>query len=204
MRLGIPASWREFFAKITASNRKFDANGQLPSYANISQDAQVLLSYAATAGITPTDSDVGILTVGLHSTQTKDFLLAYGRVAVRLLPVTAFTLRKFFSTYRQTLRFYVIWGILLAINVVFFSLLTFISSSLSDSIKTEIDLANSKPIILQTHLASRDGTLPDKPSQFDASTSYSLQDLLADLQQFAISLRFIDSRAQELRHLVLF
>jgi hypothetical protein len=132
----------------------------------------------------------------------KNVLLAYSRLAKQLLPVTAFTLRKFFPSYRQNVLFYVVGGILLAAVTVFFSLFTFISSAISDSIKTEIDVANSKVITLLTHLASQDGTLPEKPNQFTTSTNYSLQDLLADLQQFAISLRFIDSRAQQLHRLV--
>jgi len=90
----------------------------------------------------------------------------------------------------------------LAVIVVVFSLFTFISSAISDSIKTDIDLANSKTIILLTHLSDPDGTLPDKPKPFVGSTTYSLQDLLIDLQQFATSLRSIDSRARQLHRLV--
>jgi hypothetical protein len=207
MLFGIPTRLHQLFRSIISSEQRFDPNAQLPSFENIIRDAQVLLSYAATAGVTLSDSDVATLTaVGpADNLKTKEFILAYSKIALPLLPVTAFTLRQFFSNYRQTLRFYVIWGTLLAIVVVFFSVLTFISSSLSASINTEIDLANSKAITLQAHLGiSPDATLPTKPSQFVQSTSYSLQDLLVDLQQFAISLRFIDSRAQELRHLVFF
>jgi hypothetical protein len=55
---------------------------------------------------------------------------------------------------------------------------------------------------LLTHLSDPDGTLPDKPKPFVGSTNYSLQDLLIDLQQFATSLRSIDSRARQLHRLV--
>ena len=191
--------WDSLFQK--SPSLAFDPNAQLPSFGNITRDADVLLSYAATAGIAPLNSDVAILTAEPKPNK-KDVLLAYSRVAIQLLPVTAFTLRKFFTNYNQNVRFYVIGGIILAVIVVFFSLFTFISSALSDSIKSEIDLANSKAVMLLTHLASPDGTLPEKPNPFAASTTYSLQDLLTDLQQFAISLRFIDGRAQQLQRLV--
>jgi hypothetical protein len=198
--------WREFLAKITSAKKRFDPNTQLPSFQNITQDADVLLSYAATAGITLSDSDVAILSAA-RSTEEKDLIPAYSRVAALLLPVTAFTLRKFFANYRQLLRFYVIWGALLAIVVVIFSLLTFISTSLSESIKAEIDLANSKAVTLQTHLnIPQDPTTPPPliPTPFVPTTVYSFRDFFTDLQQFAISVRFIDSRAVELSHLVFF
>jgi hypothetical protein len=198
---------RQLFTRIASwkPKRRFDPNAQLPSFENIERDAEVLLSYAATVGITLSEPDVKILT-DTKNHNKLDVISAYSRVASRLLPVTAFTLRKFFLNYRQTLRFYVVCGGLLAVVVVFFSLLTFISSSLSDSIKTEIDLANSKAVILQTHLEIPVDITPPpiirKP--FAPTAVYSLQDFLTDLQQFAISVRFIDSRALELRHLVAF
>ena len=182
------------------TSRKFDPNAQLPSYENIKRDVAVLLSYAATAGVSLQASDVEILTSTPED--TKNIILSYSRLATTLLPVTAFTLRKFFATYRQNVHFYVTGGILLAVIVVVFSLFTFISSAISDSIKNDIDLANSKTIILLTHLSDPDGTLPDKPKPFVGSTNYSLQDLLIDLQQFATSLRSIDSRARQLHRLV--
>jgi hypothetical protein len=205
MRLAIPVWLRQFFIRITSWKRKFDPNAQLPSFENISRDAEVLLSYAATAGVTLPESDLSILT-NPKTHNEIEVVSAYSRVADRLLPVTAFSLRKFFSTYRQTLRFYIIWGGLLALTVVFFSLLTFISSSLSDSMKTEIDLANSKAVTLQTHLEIPQDITPPPiiPKPFVPTAIYSLQDFLTDLQQFGISVRFIDSRALELRHLVFF
>jgi hypothetical protein len=212
------SAFRHFFTSRASPTTRFDPNAQLPSLENITHDSEVLLSYAATAGVPLSASDVGTL-IAAHSTDKKELTLAYSRVAAALLPVTAFTLRKFFLGYRQTLRFYVILGLLLSITVVFFSLLTLISSSLSDSLKTEIDLANSKALSLQTHLGIfQDHTTaaaanqltsltPDQgaqqklANQLIPSSDYSTSDLLIDLQQFAISLRFIDSRADELRHL---
>jgi hypothetical protein len=190
---------RRLFEKGTS--RAFDPNAALPSFENMTRDVDVLLSYAATAGISLRDADVTNLTSSENNKTA--FIQSYSRVALALIPVTAFALRKFFASYRQNVRFYVIGGILLAIIVIFFSLFTFISTAISDSLRTEIDLANSKIINLLTHLADKDGTLPhSNPTPFAASTNYSLQDLTMDLQQFATSLRSIDSRAKQLHRLV--
>jgi hypothetical protein len=190
---------RPLFEKGTS--RAFDPNAALPSFENMTRDVDVLLSYAATAGISLRDADVTNLTSSENNKTA--FIQSYSRVALALIPVTAFALRKFFASYRQNVRFYVIGGILLAIIVIFFSLFTFISTAISDSLRTEIDLANSKIINLLTHLADKDGTLPhSNPTPFAASTNYSLQDLTMDLQQFATSLRSIDSRAKQLHRLV--
>jgi hypothetical protein len=190
---------RPLFEKGTS--RAFDPNAALPSFENMTRDVDVLLSYAATAGISLRDADVTNLTSSENNKTA--FIQSYSRVALALIPVTAFALRKFFASYRQNVRFYVIGGILLAIIVIFFSLFTFISTAISESLRTEIDLANSKIINLLTHLADKDGTLPhSNPTPFAASTNYSLQDLTMDLQQFATSLRSIDSRAKQLHRLV--
>jgi hypothetical protein len=190
---------RPLFKKGTS--RTFDPNAALPSFENMTRDVDVLLSYAATAGISLRDADVTNLTSGENNKTA--FIQSYSRVALALIPVTAFALRKFFASYRQNVRFYVIGGILLAIIVIFFSLFTFISTAISESLRTEIDLANSKIVNLLTHLADKDGTLPhSNPTPFAASTNYSLQDLTMDLQQFATSLRSIDSRAKQLHRLV--
>jgi hypothetical protein len=199
------ASLRSLFT--TCTSQKFDPNSQLPSSENLKRDVDVILSYAASSGISLLDSDIDILTSS-PAKVTKEFLLSYSRIVIAIQPVTAFTLRKFFSSYRQNVRFYVMGGLTLAVIVIFVSLFTFISSAISESIKGEIDLANSKTIILLAHLANQDGTLSDNPKDtskpFVASTNYSLQDLLADLQQFATSLRAIDGRAQQLRRLAYF
>ena len=125
--------------------------------------------------------------------------MAYSRVAKLLFPVTAFTLRKFFSGFRGTVAFYVWAGVFFTILVVFASLLIFVSTAMSDSVKTDIDLANSKAITLRAHFES-----PRQGSNLPSSTTYSEQDLLIDLQLFSISVRSVDGRALQLSHLVFF
>jgi lipopolysaccharide export LptBFGC system permease protein LptF len=117
---------RPLFKKGTS--RTFDPNAALPSFENMTRDVDVLLSYAATAGISLRDADVTNLTSGENNKTA--FIQSYSRVALALIPVTAFALRKFFASYRQNVRFYVIGGILLAIIVIFFLyLLSFLLQS---------------------------------------------------------------------------
>jgi len=56
------------------TSRKFDPNAQLPSYENIKRDVAVLLSYAATAGVSLQATDVEILTS--NPADTKNIILS--------------------------------------------------------------------------------------------------------------------------------
>jgi hypothetical protein len=60
MDLAIPLNWRQIFARTTPSDA-VDPKAEIPSFEHIIQDAQLLLSYAATTGTTLNDVDVKIL-----------------------------------------------------------------------------------------------------------------------------------------------
>ncbi len=217
MDLAIPVGWRQFFPA-TAPSKDADPNAEIPSFENTIQNAQLLLSYAATAGTTLNDADVKILNDEIQkaaadksgSHNYADALLAYSRIAKQLLPVTAYTLRECFVGSQQTVRSYARWGTVFVILIVSASLVTFVSSTISDSMKSEIDLANSKAITLQAHLGPPPG-LGQEPSPEQAvdapknsgQSTYSYQDKLIDLQQLAISSRSVYGRAQNLRWLII-
>jgi hypothetical protein len=201
--------WHRFFSRTTPSNA-VDPEAEIPSFETIIRDAELLLSYAATAGITLNDTDVNILTDTIQkykavrktsiedSPHYADFLLSYSRIAKALLPITALTIRQCSLGARSTIHFYTRWGLVFVVLVVSASLITFVSSAISDSIKTEIDLANSKAITLRAHLG--DSTQISTAS----SPTYSEQDKLIDLQQLASSSRSIYGRAIQLHHLIFF
>jgi len=169
-----------------------------------------MLSYAAMAGIALDDGDVKILANAAAEYRTAkdrsdysglnnsyaDILLAYGRVAQRLLPLTTFTLVRFFSGFRRAIQVYFGWGVTLTVVVVVLSLLTFVSSTISESMKTEIDLANSKVTTLLSQPLEMSSQADDP-----RYVAYSRKDMLVDLQQLAISVRSIDGRARQLRFL---
>jgi hypothetical protein len=207
---GIPAWWHRFFSRTTPPNT-VDPDTEIPSFKIIIRDAELLLSYAATAGITLNDTDVETLTSAIQESgaatnasignpvdlKYADVILSYSRVAKQILPVTAFTLRQCALVAQQTIQFYTKWGLVFVILVVSASLITFVSSIISDSIKTEIDLANSKAITLRAHLGTAQG-------ENAVSPTYSEQDKLMDLQQLAISSRSIYGRAVQLHHLIFY
>jgi tetratricopeptide (TPR) repeat protein len=206
----IRAWWRRTFMR--------PPQGVLLSFDDIFPQAELLLSYAATAGIQLDRAEIQILTakieeykaekkgsvyIGIHS--DSDALVAYTRVVKQLLPVTASTLHEYSVGVQQRTRSSR-WGTLFVMLIVSASLIVFVSSTISDSMKGEIDLANSKAIILLTHLGSPPGTGPVPGLGSNAPnpglSTYSELDKLIDLQQFAISLRSIYGRAEQLRLLM--
>jgi len=212
MDLAIPHSWRQIFAK-TMPSQVVDPETEIPSFEHMIEDAQLLLSYAATVGATLNDADVKILNDEIQKTAVDktgnhdytDALLAYSRVAKQLLPVTAYTLRECFVSSKRIIRSYARWGAVFVILIVSASLVTFVSSTISDSMKGEIDLANSKIITLRAHFApTGQESSPDQPvnTTNSAQSNYSEQDRLIDLQQLAISTRSIYGRSQQLRWLI--
>ncbi len=212
MDLAIPHSWRQIFAKTTPS-KVVDPETEIPSFEHMIEDAQLLLSYAATVGATLNDTDVRILNNEIQKTADKsgnhdytEALLAYSRVAKQLLPVTAYTLRECFVSSKRIMRSYAWWGSVFVILIVSASLVTFVSSTISDSMKSEIDLANSKIITLRAHFApTGQESSADQPvnTTNSAQSNYSEQDRLIDLQQLAISTRSIYGRSQQLRWLII-
>jgi hypothetical protein len=207
MNFGIPIWLRQIFLKPTPSNI-VDPETEIPSFETIIRDAELLLSYGAIIGLTLNDADVNILTVEIKKSKIEprppvdlnnsDTILAYSRLAKQLFPVTASTIRQCSLDSRQAITFYTRWGLAFVVLVVAASLITFVSSIISDSIKSEIDLANSKAITIRAHL----GSVAQAANA--SSPTYSEQDKLIDLQQLAISSRSIYGRAVQLNHLIFF
>jgi hypothetical protein len=177
-------------------------------------DAQLLLSYAATVGASLNDDDVKLLNDEIMKAAVdksgiynySDALLSYSRVAKKLLPVTAYTLRECFVRSKRIMRSYARWGGVFVILIVAASLITFVSSTISESMKGEIDLANSKTITLRAHFGEPQKESPRAQASNRTSTgqaNYSEQDRLIDLQQLAISTRSIYGRAKQLGWLIL-
>ena len=108
MDLAIPLSWRQNFTQTTPSTAA-DPDSEIPSFERMIEDAELLLSYGATVGATLNDADVKILNDEIQkaaadksgSHNYTDSLLAYSRVAKRLLPVTAYTLRECFVSSKR-------------------------------------------------------------------------------------------------------
>jgi hypothetical protein len=202
--------WQQIFAKAKPL-KVVGPETEIPSFEHIIEDAQLLLSYAATDGTTLDEADVKILNDEIQKATVErstyqdytSVLLAYSRVAKQLLPVTAYTLRECFVHSKRIMRSYARWGSIFVILIVSASLITYVSSTISDSMKTEIDLANSKVVTLRAHFSPNgQGFSPEANMSNSGQSNYSEQDRLIDLQQLAISTRSIYGRAKQLRYVV--
>jgi len=214
MNLAIPLGWRRK-ATEAAPWETADPETELPSFEHMIEDAQLVLSYAATVGASLNDADVKILNDEIQKAAADksgchnytDALLAYSRVAKQLLPVTAYTLRECFVRSKRMMQSYARRVAVAVLLIVLASLVTFVSSTISESMKAEIDLANSKTITLRAHLGPppRTGSSTEGAASSTSSgqPTYSEQDLLIDLQQLAISTRSIYGRAKQLRWLII-
>jgi hypothetical protein len=196
--------WWSQITRRTGSLATRDNKAQIPSFANTIHNTELIIAYATNAGIPLDNNDVTFLASAIEAFKKIDesqpnslqifdhaaFLSVYRRVA-RELPIDPATLAPFFSQFDRTSKLYFHWGLGFALAVVVVSLVTFVASTISDSIKTEIDSANSKIITLTAALLVSPNV-----------QSLRQHDLL-DLQQFAMSARSISDQTPQLRHLVL-
>src|SRR6266851_7915995 len=125
-------------------NRRQLGGSEIPSFGHLLADAELLISYAATVGITLDARDVETLigAIDRHERATDDspladhefsqVVMALTNVATATRPVTALSLRKTSSDAKHIIRRYVIWVSVVAMVIVSMSLVTFIITGLSD------------------------------------------------------------------------
>jgi hypothetical protein len=167
--------------------------------------AERLLRYVAEAGI-DIDDDVRKNIVRAR-TATRDactedtaanLLTALTKLAARVRPVTAESLKACSSETRPTVRSYWIVAICLAIVIVPFSLASFVTSAISDALSKDIVTANDLTIKLRTQLGAppAQGQAGAPPSPLPPGLNRG--EVIAELQQFASTIRAIDARARQL------
>lgn len=160
-------------------------------------DAARLLKYAAEMGI---EVDHEMRTAILHARNcspdgwtpevTNKLLVALTGLAARLKPVTAASLKSYHSDTRPTMRKYLIWAIILSAVIIPASIATFVTSNISDAIRSDIVKANALTVKLNTELG------PDGKVIVGASGQ------LSDLQEYASTVRSIYARATRLNQFV--
>jgi hypothetical protein len=163
------------------------------------EDAEHLLKYAAEIGIEieghTRDAILearSAFNTGWDEQTAAHLLSALTKLAVRLKPVTAESLkasRNGDST--MTGRRYWVIAIVLAVLIIPYSLASYVTSSISDSIRKDIVTANDLAVKLTTQLAT---PLP---------VGLTRSDVVVELQTFASTIRSIDSRAPQLDWFVL-
>lgn len=171
-----------------------------PSYfKDTLDDAEQLLKYAAQIGInvdTPTRDAIvearSTFGSGWDELTAENLLAALTALAARLRPVTAESLRASGDGEDGAAgRPYWVIAIVLAVLIIPYSLASFVSSSISDSIRKDIATANDLVVKLTTQLAT-----PQLPP------GLTRLDVVTELQTFASAIRDVDSRASQLNWFV--
>jgi hypothetical protein len=162
------------------------------------EDAERLLKYAAETGVeidADTRSAVLQARIAFPTGWSEDIaaklLLALTELAAKLSPVTAASLEACHSETRPTMRHYLMWAIILSAIIIPASILTFVTSSISDSIRADIESANSLAVKLSSELGP--------PARTDVGSSIEI----AQLQEYASDVRSIYARARRLNRFVL-
>jgi hypothetical protein len=202
------------------------------------EDAELLLNYCAELGIVVEKelrAKVLNARTAWNAGALKDDLAAnlldsLTALAARVRPVTVQSLRTWEKSDvegdRRTLRVYGISAFVIGLVVLFISLITFVSSRVSESIKADVDTANA----LAAKLALELGPPPSTTEEPDAGTNalqtsplqsantspsdvtwfgpsgpprgVTAKDVILDLQKFAATMRNIDRNSRQLNHFV--
>ena len=179
-------------------------------------DAERLLKYAAEIGIDIDDDTRDHILQARAANSSKwneetaaNLLTALTKLAAQLRPVTAASLKACSEETRPTFRIYWVVAICLAIVIVPFSLASFVSSAISNAIRTDIATANDLAVKLRTQLGPPPAATQAVASTGDTpaarrATGPSDSDIIiiSELQQFASTIRAIDTRARQLNVLV--
>lgn len=179
-------------------------------YRRLVDDALLLLTHAAEIGIdvdeTTRNSVLKAKTVansGWNSPGAADLLAALSKLAAKLHPVTADSLRastgNLVNPDIQRLR---MWTSILAIPIILFSVLGFITASLSTGIRADIATANELVVKLRSELGT-----PSSPTAGNAKKPALPQglnegDVTTQLQLYASTVRAIDARSRQLNWFV--
>jgi hypothetical protein len=191
--------------------------GQQPNYLEqVLVDAESLLQFAAESGVPVTDvirNDVlharNAFKTGLNEPMAAKLLAAMTSLSYQLADVTPQSLQvcntidlKRRHPYRNT-------AIALAIVIVLVSTVSFVTSSIANSIREDINTANAMTVKLNSELIRKPVVPPasngtSKTAAEDPATptifpeGLNPADVAKDLQQYAASIRNIDARARQL------
>jgi hypothetical protein len=181
-------------------------------------DAERLLKYAAEIGVDVDDSTRDDILYAraqgrfaCDEAGTAKLLTALTKLAARLKPVTAESLKCCSDSERHTVHTY--WKVAagLAAVIVPFSFASFITSGLSSSIRADIVTANGLAVTITSQLHTTPTQTPAGAPPPDAATQtepalpagLSVVEVVTELQQFASTVRAIDSLSRRLDVFVL-
>jgi len=181
----------------------------IPNFDRVVDDAMCLLMYAAEIGKKVDETTrtsvlraKGATSTGADDTVKANLLAALTTLAADMHPVTAESLRASCdSQTKPTIKRLRSWTWVLAVLIILFSAIAFVSSSLSSTIRSDITAANGLVVKLRaelgTELVPKGGT-KDKPLPAGLNEG----EVITDLQQYASTIRAIDARARQLNWFV--
>jgi hypothetical protein len=197
------------------SNLAIEAYPDPPAYFNDAlEDAERLLKYASEIGLDIEDevrdhilTARAAVTTGWDEPTAANLLTALAKLAARLRPVTAESLKACEADASPTIRHHLRVAIWLAGFIVPFSLASFVATAISNTIKTDITSANELAVTLRAQLGPPPSATagPATPTPSAAAVN-AIPDatIISELQQYASTIRTIDARARQLNVLVLF
>jgi hypothetical protein len=160
------------------------------------RDAELLLGYAAQAGVEVDPACTQRIISATRDRRTAwdaadagALMASIAKLAASVHPVTADSLRDSSTSARGQISKYATWALVLAILIVPLSLVSFLTSGLSNSITTDLHAANDLVLTLHNDL--------DSPlNAGNAAASIAPVSTLSDLQEFAVLIRSIREHAE--------
>jgi hypothetical protein len=191
-----------------------DATPLSPSYLEDAlKDAERLLKYAAEAGV-DIEPDIRHSVVQARAFSggvwkedaAASLLIALTKLAAKLKPVTAESLKACHDEPRNAIRSYLGWAVCLALVIVPFSIGSFVTSGFSDAIRKDIVSANdlSVKLVAQLHPTGAGKTGDAHLEGPIMPAGLSVAEVVTELQEFAGLIRSIDYRARRLNAFMLF
>ncbi len=180
-----------------------------PDFDRAIDDSMWLLMYAAESGRTVDDTTRNSIlharaggSSGVDETAAANLLAALTKLAAELHPITAESLRAASDKQtKPTIKTLRLWTCVLAVPIVLFSILGFVSSSIATVIRTDITTANELLVKLRSQLGT-----PETPTARTLGKPLPPQvlngDIITELQLYASTIRAIDARARQLNWFV--
>jgi hypothetical protein len=181
----------------------------LPDFPQAVDDALRLLVYAAETGRSVDDTTRGSIlrakaagSAGWDDTIAANLLVALTKLADELKPVTAESLEASCGRLtRPTISSLRTWAGFLVAPIFVFSVLGFVTSSISGAIRTDIATANDLLVKIRSELgteAAPTAGTADKP----LPAGLNQGDVITQLQLYASTIRAIDARTRQLNWFV--
>jgi hypothetical protein len=174
-------------------------------------DAERLLKYAAETGV---EVDVSTRAAVLQARSIpysqwtevtiENLLDALTKLAALMKPVTAASLTAWSNDTSATVLYYLRVAIILACVIVPASIASFATSALSNSLRADIASANDLAVKLRAQLGAVPPPIPAGATVAPAlPPGVNEAEIISELQEYASTIRLIDSRARELNWMVL-